>query len=207
MISRLFLALTALTSVSLSPAYAEAVMMLKGRVLNPEHHPVAGAKIFVHDEETGADARGDSDRKGHFSIKHSECNYFSFDVVPPANSGLSRAHFQHVSGEAGKHFIVQLHRGFVVSGRVVANGAPVKGIRVKITANEPNMTTAEAVHGGGHATTGKNGEFMLTITPGQKIIEVLNDKYADLAKTIKQQVSVSGDTQLPEIVLPVREKS
>ncbi|MBY0549927.1 MAG: hypothetical protein K2W95_21820 [Candidatus Obscuribacterales bacterium] len=191
-----------------APVSADAplTMMLKGRVLSPEHHPVSGAKIFVHDEETGDDVKGSSDGKGHFAIKHAECNFFSFVVVPPPESGLSRAHFEHVSGEAGKHFIVQLRRGFVVTGRITSGGVGIKGLHVRFSANDDGMTNAEVVHGGGITTTGRNGEFELTLTPGQKIIEIRNDRYRDIAAITTQQVTVSGDTKLPDFVLPNREK-
>lgn len=202
----LILSVFAVVLAVASPVRADAPMMLKGKVLNPEHHPVSGAKIFVHDEETGDDVKGSSDGKGHFAIKHAQCNYFSFVVVPPPESGLSRAHFEHVSGEAGKHFIVQLRRGFVVTGRIISGGVGVKGLHLKVSANDDGMTNAEVVHGGGITTTGRNGEFELTLTPGQKIIEICNDRYRDIAATTKQRVTVSGDTKLPDFVLPNREK-
>lgn len=203
-LSVLFLLL--LISVCVPAAMADVPIMLKGKVLNPEHGPVSGAKILVHDEETGDDIKGASDGKGHFAIKHAECNYFSFVVLPPDGSGLSRAHFEHVSGEAGKHFIVQLRRGFVVSGRITSGGVGIKGLHLKVSANDAGMTNAEVVHGGGTTTTGKNGEFQLTLTPGQKIIEICNNRYRDIAASTKQQVTVSGDVQLPDFVLPNREK-
>lgn len=177
-------------------------LFLKGRVLNQEQRPVSGAKIVILDEESGEQMKGESDGKGRFAVKHAACHNFSFSVVPPANSGLSRANFQHVSGEAGKHFIVQLHRGFAVSGRVVADGAGLKGLLVKVSANDQTMTNSEAAHGGGSCRTGKNGEYQMVLTPGQKIIEIKNDRYTNLSATIQQQLAVSGDTRIPDIVLP-----
>jgi hypothetical protein len=182
---------------------AEEQMMLKGKVLSPEHHPVAGAKIFIHDEENGAEIKGSSDGKGKFSIKHAACSFFSFDVIPPSNASLSRAHFQHVSGEAGKHFIVQLHKGFAVTGRVVAGGVGIKGLLVKAAPNDTSMSNVEVVHGGGATRTGRNGEFQLVLTPGQKIIEISNDRYSDLATAARHPVAISGDTRVPDINLPV----
>lgn len=184
-------------------AFADEPTMLKGKVMTSENHPVPGAKIVIQDEQGGAETRGESDGQGKFAIKHSECTYFSFDVIPPRNSSWSRARFEHVSGEAGKHFIVQLQRGFSVTGRVTAGGVGLKGVTVKALPNDATMSNVEVVHGGGIARTGKNGEYHLILTPGQKLIEVTNDKYSDLPPSAQQKVAVSGDTKLPDIVFPV----
>ncbi len=196
---------TTLVVFLLSPCVlgADEPMMLKGRVINQENQPVAGAKIVIHDEENGGEIKGEADGKGKFAIKHDECSYFSFDVIPPGNSSLSRAHFQHVSGESGKHFIVQLHKGFAIKGRVIAGGVGIKGLVVKVSPNDTSMTNVEVVHGGGTTLTGRNGEYQLTLTPGQKLIEIRNDRYSDLSTSTQQQVAVSGDTRIPDIVLPV----
>lgn len=188
-------------AMSATSLAAEESLMLKGKIINPDGQPVTGVKIVIHDEESGEEIKGDSDGKGKFAIKHAPCSYFSFDVIPPANSSLSRAHFQHMSGEAGKHIIVQLHRGFSVKGRVTAHGVGLKGLLVKVSPNDTSMSNVEVVHGGGTTRTGRNGEYQLILTPGNKLIEIKNDRYSDVPATARQSIAVSGDISLPDIEL------
>lgn len=171
--------------------------LLKGRILDEHDHPVPKARIVMHVEDDGTTYSGQSDGKGNFKIEFPSCHFISFDVNPPKKSGLARARFQHLSGDATKHFMVRLHHGFEVRGRVIAGNSALKGLTIHVS--DPH---GRDVHAGGTATTGGGGEFTLMLTPGEKVLEVVNHKFSDLPGSIHQRISISADTTLPDIVIP-----
>lgn len=172
---------------------------LKGKVVDQEGQPVSGAKVILHDEDSNEELSGRSDGKGKFEIEHPLCSTLSFDVVPPSKSGLSSAHYCHVSGELTKYFNVQLHRGFHVTGRVLAEGQGIKGLQIKIIGQEHDAT----VHGGGNTETKGNGEYSLFLTPGKKTIQIKNEVYSNLSPLYQHEFTITGDTRLPDMTLPV----
>ncbi len=180
---------------------------LKGRVLSSEGRPVGGARIIILDEDTQQEVSGRSDRRGNFEIKHPKCSTLSFDVLPSGKSGLTHAHYSHVSGELSKHFIVKLHKGFLVSGRVLAEGKGVKGLKIRVIGQNDDGGKHHAanatVHGGGKALSKADGEFSLLLTPGKKILQIKNDVYSNLSPVYQHEFTVTGDTQLPDMTLPL----
>lgn len=189
--------------VLLFPAVSAESTFLKGKVLDAEGKPVGGAKIIVHDEDKAEDSSGKSDGKGNFAVEHEPCNSLSFDVVPNPKSGYSRAHYAHVSGEQSKHFIVQLHKGFKVSGRILAEGGGVKGLEVKFIGKDEGVGTSHVVHGGGVATTDGDGEYELLLTPGKKLVQIKNELYSNLSPVYQHEVTITSDTKLPDMTLPL----
>lgn len=175
---------------------------LKGKVLDQEGHPVGGARIVLHNEDTREESSGRSNGKGEFEVEHQKCSTISFDVFPGKKSGLSSAHYAHVSGELSKHMIVQLHKGFKVTGRILSEGQGVKGLEVRAIGQEDGKGGA-TVHGGGHAKTRADGEYEFWLTPGKKIVQIKNGIYSNLAPVYQHEFTISGDTRLPDMTLPL----
>lgn len=188
------------------PVLAEPAV-LKGKVLDSEGRPVGGAKIIVQNEDNMQESSGKSDGKGDFEVEHQACNTLSFVVLPSKKSGFSNAHYAHVSGEHSKHFIVRLHKGFHVSGRILAEGQGIKGLEVHVLGQDEGKGSSHTIHGGGAARTKGNGEYELLLTPGKKIIQIKNDVYSNLAPVYQHEFTITGDTKLPDMTLPLLKES
>ena len=182
-------------------AEEDRVRKLKGKVVDLDGHPVAGAKIIAHNLDTQEEIDGRSNGKGDFEIDHPECSALSFDVYPPAKAELTSAHYSHVSGELSKHIIVQLHKGFKVTGRVLAEGQGIKGLEIKVTGAEQGAHAT--VHGGGTSHTKGNGEYSFILTPGKKVFQIKNELYSNLAPVYQHEFTITGDTRLPDMNLPL----
>lgn len=176
---------------------------LKGRVLDSEGNPIAGVKIVVHDEDRQEETTGRSDGKGNFEVKHEPCNLLSFDVFPSHKSGFSHAHYAHVSGEVTKQFIVRLHKGFEVTGRILAEGEGIKGLEIKIIGKDDGNGTSHSIHGGGVTKTKNGGEYAFHLTPGKKILQIKNDVYSNLSPIYQHEITITGDVRLPDMTLPL----
>lgn len=205
MVKRTLLLLAPLILSTQATAFSEeeesSSLFLKGKVLDSQGHSVAGAKVVVHDEDHNDYKIGKSNAQGEFEVEHQQCNHLSFDVLPPPKLELSPAHYANVTGELSKHFIVQLKHGFKVSGRILSAGKGLKGIDIKFNAHEQSGK-AGIIHGGGFTTTKGDGSFALLLTPGKKVIEIRNDRYPKLSPLYQHEVTITGDTILPEISLP-----
>lgn len=175
----------------------DGIHELKGKILDEQGNPVPKSKIVLHLEDDGSSYHGQSDGKGNFKLEFPKCHFISFEVNPPKKSGLARARFQHLSGEATKHFMVRLHHGFLVQGRVIGHNAGLKGVKVHVT--DPHD---KDVHASGTAITGGGGQFSMRLTPGNKLFEIVNDRFSDLSGSTQQHVTITGDTSLPDLVVP-----
>ncbi len=178
-------------------------IFLKGKVVDAEGHPVGGAKIVIHDEDTRHDTSGRADGEGDFEIKHDPCTTMSFDVIPSEKSGLTVSHYANVAGESTKHFIVQLHKGFKVTGRVLAGNQGIKGLDIIIIGQDEANGKKGTVHGGGSTKTKAKGEYALVLTPGKKTVQIKNELYANLSPLYQHEFTITGDTRLPDMTLPL----
>lgn len=176
--------------------------LLKGKVTDPSGRGVNGAKIVVHDEEHNEYKSGRSDSNGEFEVEHTLCNNLSFEVTPPPKLGLAPAHYQHVTGGLSKHFIVKLHPGFKISGRITAAGRGLKGLPIRFVGLEAGSTST--VHGGASTVSRADGRFSVLLTPGKKRLEISNDEYSDLAPIYHHEITITGDTVIPDMILPVQ---
>lgn len=179
---------------------AQEATRLKGKVIDVEGHPLAGVRIVIHNGDKNEEVSGRSNGKGNFSLEHSPSSSLSFDVYPPEKLGLTAAHYSNVSGEFSKHFIVKLHKGFRVTGRVLAEGQGVKNLQVRAFGQDGADAT---VHGGGLTSTRGNGEFVLLLTPGKKTIQIRNDVYSNLSPLYQHEFTVTSDMCLPDMTLPL----
>ncbi len=202
---RFFLAITVLSYASVGAGLSqeqEEATKLQGKIVNSEGRPVAGARIILHDDESRAVVNGRSDADGDFEISHEPCSTMSFDVFPPEKTGLATAHYAQVAGDITKHFIVQLHKGFRVTGRVLAEGQGLRGLEITATGNEGEGHSA-TIHGGGATRTRNNGEFTLILTPGKKIFQIKNELYSNLSPVYQHEFTITTDVHLPDMKLPL----
>jgi hypothetical protein len=177
-------------------------VLLKGKVVNADGKPLGGAKIVIHNEDTRKDQSGKSNGDGDFEIEHEKCSFLSFYVFPPSEkSGLTTAHYSHVVGELSKHYIVKLHHGFRVTGRILAEGQGVKGLEIKAISRDGDGTST--IHGGGLTHTRGDGEYTLLLTPGKKSIQIKNEIFSNLAPLYEHEFTITGDTRLPDMTLPL----
>ncbi len=49
------------------------------------------------------------------------------------------------------------------------------------------------------------GRFHMTLTPGHKHLQILNEKYGDLSRNIESSFTVTAALSLPDVALPTRE--
>lgn len=202
------LALLIVLAASCLPAFCNAgeeQSFLKGRIFDQQNNPVSKAKIIIEDDRNLEKYSGLSDGEGYFKVKYDACDSLSFCVVPPPKSSLCRAEFRHVNGETAKHFIVRLHRGFKVSGRITYKGSGLKDLDIDFYGSEKDSVT-DNVHGGGHTTTHTNGEFALLLTPGKKTIQITNNVYSNVPASFKQSYVITRDCRLAEIAIPDRKE-
>lgn len=193
---------------SISPcalAQGNESAVLKGRVINQDGNPVPKSKIVVVNDDNQQKYSGMSDGKGYFKIPHDACESLSFDVIPPEKSGLCRADFNQVNGESAKHFIVQLHQGFQVSGCITFCGVGLKGLNVDVYGYEDNAQAKGVVHGGGSTKTKGKGEFAMLLTPGKKTIKITNEIYSNVPSIFYKDCLITGDCRLADIVIPQQE--
>ncbi len=200
-------ALFTLSTIAVStialPALADVI--ISGRITDPSSFPVAGAKVVVFDDEATWSQADISDGDGKFSIKHLPCETCFVEITPRKKGELAAALIEEVSGKVNRRFLVQLHHGFSVHGCVVRpGGKPLKDIVVKISSADTSEDSSAKIHGGGAAVTAKDGNYQLCLTPGQKRLTIINEKYPDLVKHLVQKFQVTSDGALENIVLPER---
>ncbi len=194
-----FMSLSLLTA---APASADEELFLKGKVTDQQNKPVSGVRIILTDKNSGAILKGRSNRRGEFAIKHERTASESLEFVPPAGSELAQASVENISGEETKHFIMQLKKGFSVSGRIVGDGKGLKGLLVKAVPRADKQQQPDTVHDGGTVSTGGSGLFRMVLTPGAKTLEVSNGKYPHLEAFATHKCVVTSDTIIPDLVLP-----
>lgn len=206
-IQKSFSLLALLASTCVLPACA-VDFIISGRITDPGAHPVSGAKVVVFDDEATWSASAVSDADGKFSIKHEECQSCFVEITPRHKGELAAALIEEVNGKQNRRFLIQLHHGFVVRGNVVdKDGRPLKDIVVKISSADPSDDSSARIHGGGAAVTSKNGDYELCLTPGQKQLTIINEKYPTLVKHLVQKFQVTSDGALENIVLPEKHRT
>jgi hypothetical protein len=182
-------------------AEGEADITIAGRISDHAKHPVSDAQVRLLDEQGNLIKMASCYSDGSFSLVHKSCGKCALEVIPDERTGLATALIDNVSGDKNRNFVVELHRGFSVSGRVTSEGKALKGLGVKVSAVDAGD---EHVQGGGFAKTAREGRFRITLTPGAKQLVVLNQRYPDMAANLSIQFTVTADTELPDIVLPPR---
>jgi hypothetical protein len=179
---------------------ADEAPTVRGSVSDEAGRPVANARVLLRQMDTDAAHATRTDKQGHFALSNDFRGNCALEVCPSMKSGLSRAVIGEVPGNTTRQFVVHLQHGFRLSGRVTFAGRGVKGMTLQVVPSDAG--SADAVHGGGWTATGSDGRFHLVLTPGPKTLVVVNERYSGLVKELRQPINVTGDTQLPDIVLP-----
>jgi hypothetical protein len=180
----------------------EELHKIGGRVIDHLKRPVSGANVRLYDEEGDVLKADRSESDGSFDLSHKPSgNKCLLEVIPREDSGLASALIEGVPGDKDRSFVVELHQGFSVSGRIEHAGKGLKGIVVKVS---PALSHTEHtdVHGGGFAVTGRDGRFHMTLTPGNKHLEIYNEKYGDLSRRFESSFTVTAALSLPDVMLP-----
>ena len=193
--------LFALTAASL-PVQAYGPKTVSGRVTDPMQKPVKHARVELWDLDGKLDSSVHTNRRGQFEIRHNACGPCCLEVVPPVRTRLSAALLEDISGDENRSVIVQLKKGFVVSGRVTSSGKGLSGVIVKVYSSRHADSRPSRVHGGGAVETGRGGSFKLVLTPGDKNLVVLNNHYDKLVEQVSTTVSVTSDIDVGTIEVP-----
>ncbi len=186
-----------------SPTFAgdQPTPIISGKVSTSQKKPFGAVQVILLDQAGNQIASGVTDGHGEFSFKHALCHRCTLEIVPAQDSHYASALIENIPGDASRNFLLSLQRGFTISGRVLAEKKGLKGLAIKaIPAAEGGER--KNVHDGGIARTARNGAFQMTLTPGPKKIQVLNDRYQDLAQSFELNLNVTADLQLADIVLP-----
>jgi hypothetical protein len=174
---------------------------ISGHVTDFNRRPVAAAQARILDEKGEVLQSVETDAKGSFQLKHKYCVSCNLEVVPDGKTGLASALVENIPGNVTRTFLLCLQQGFRVVGRVVSEERGLKGLEVRVIAQESDED-ARRVHAGGFAKTSRDGTFQMTLTPGAKKLSVFNTKYTDLVSKYEQEFIVTADDKLPDIKLP-----
>ncbi len=203
--AKICLATAAVTLWALPPALCEDIPVdetaeFRGKVTDAANKPLGHVKVTLTDKVSGASKTTSTNGKGQFWISTQSQHPLSMQFTPPEKSGLASAMFDTLPAREDRQLIVHLSKGFPVEGRLTFAGGALKGLRVRITAEHPS-DDHEKIYGGGETTTGSNGTFRLSLTPGHKQMLVLNDRYSNVARETKKKLTVSNDLKLGDIDL------
>ncbi len=157
--------------VTLKPGRAEVSpsQQVKGRVLDPESKPVAGAVVSIRGVSRGQSTRfggnedidqvAVTDDDGMFVINGET----PFDAVGVEVEGraFAKGVFQHLA-RGGKIHELKLTEGAAVRGRLVKDGQPVSGVEIGVSGAERRT---EIYVGDFAVGTDKDGGFFLANLP------------------------------------------
>jgi len=177
-----------------------------GTVRDEGGHPLPKIHVCLRSDASGEEHSIKTDKQGRFALINNFQGDCSLEVTPFTKSGLSRALIERVPGKQTRQFVVQLKHGFNISGRVVYKGRGIKGMVVKIVPADAGNDTDSSVHGGALTTTAGDGTFRVVLTPGEKMLVVVNERYGGLVPELKQKVDITGDTRIADISLPLASK-
>lgn len=170
---------------------------ISGRITDHNGRPVKGALVVLTDRETGQRLQTKSDAEGHFKLLHERTDFETLQVIGPPKSGLAQAFLTDIPAEESRHVLLRLLPGVEVTGKVVGHGRPLKDVPVKLIGKNN-----DAMHHSAEARTNGKGEFKVTITPGEKVIEVADVRDESLVATYREKRAVTARGALPTIVVP-----
>jgi hypothetical protein len=174
---------------------------ISGLVTDFNRHPVTAAQARILDEKGEILQSVETNAKGAFQLRHKYCISCNLEVVPDEKTGLASALVENIPGNVTRTFLLCLQQGFRVGGRVVSDGRGLKGLEVRVIAQESDQDSRR-VHAGGFAKTGRDGTFQMSLTPGAKKLSIFNTKYTNLVSKYEQEFIVTADDELPDIKLP-----
>lgn len=170
---------------------------VSGKVTDPQGQPVKGALVVLSDRETGLKLQAKTNKNGLFKIDHERTDFESLQVIPPQGSGLAQAILSEIPADEARHMLVSLKPGVQITGKIVSGQRPLKNVTVRVISK-----TKDVVHDGGETRTNGKGEFVLTITPGDKIIEVTDIQDNAVVGLFRRKQLVTTSGALPTISIP-----
>jgi hypothetical protein len=173
---------------------------VSGRVVDPAGRPVPNAQLLLTDRDTGTTVEAKTDKRGHFVIKHDRTEFETLHVIAPPETKLAQATLTDIPAEDGRHVLVNLKPGVVISGKCMAEGKPLKNVTIRAIPR-----TKAGIHDGGQTTTNRKGEWSLTITPGEKIFEVTDVRVNAIVGLYRKKHLVTKDGALPVFDLPANQ--
>lgn len=168
-----------------------------GKIKDQHAQPVKGAQVFLIDRQSGQRLQAKTDKAGHFKISHDRSDFETLQVIAPEESGLAQASLSDIPAHDGRHVLVSLRPGVVVRGKVQTAGKPLKGVTVRAIPK-----THDIVHDSGETKTNGKGEFSLTITPGEKIFEIIDFDNADGSGLHRETHLITTGGALPDMIVP-----
>jgi len=174
---------------------------ISGRVVNQEQKPLSGVSVVLFESGGQLSMESKTNGNGDFKFPHRPCGDLCLDVLPEHGLKLAEATLENLPGSETRKLIVELKKGFLVTGRVTHDGKGVKGliVRAKPVAAKDKRTK---VHGGGTAETGRGGTFNMILTEGKKNLIIINEKYPAYSSHTEAAITVDDDTHLGNIELP-----
>lgn len=185
------------------PAHA-IQKVISGQVRGDKNEILRGVKVDLWTTDGSVSMSTRTDSKGKFSFTHEKCDTCFLEVFAPKKSNLASALVDDIPGDEGRSVIVTLKKGYPVTGRVISEGKGLKGVIVKAYSSAHDRNRKERVYGGGATITDRSGNFQITLTPGDKRIVLLNNKFDKLSKSTSFNAKVIVETDLGEIELPSR---
>jgi len=174
---------------------------ISGRVVDQRQKPVGGVPVLLWEKDGDLSLEKKTNGAGEFSFEHKPCSDLCLEVTPDHHMKMASALIENLPGGETRKMIVELKKGFLVTGRVTHEGKGLKGVIVRVTP-VGTIDKRSKVHGGGADETGRGGAFNLILTGGQKKLVVLNDKYPQYAHHVEKTFSVIDDYHLGKIDLP-----
>lgn len=163
--------------------------------------PMPGVQVILLNQTGVQLAQGITGERGGFSFKHTQCRKCMLQILPNLDTHYACAVIENIPGDANRNFILNLQRGFTVTGRVTSGKRGLKGIGMRAYSLDEGAE-GKKVYDGGLAITGRNGTFTMILTPGHKKIELTNSKYSELEGLTEMTWDVTGDAQIPDIEMP-----
>lgn len=182
----------------------EVLFTISGRVVK-DGKPVKNCSVSLFEPDGQIAHAVKTPADGEFSIRHKEATRLTLEVTPPEKLECAQSIVENLPGSADRKLIIELHKGYLVSGRVLfrqpgRKDVGLKGFVVKVEPLDKGVDGRAQVHGAGYCLTEKDGVFSLRLTEGKKRITFVNNKFSDLPGSLSRDVNVSSDQHLGAIV-------
>jgi hypothetical protein len=194
------LSLVALIVLGMAAEARSETVVIGGRVCDHVNKPVPGTKVKLKDADGQVLESQATDSDGRFLFEKPECKTCSLEIIPNPKKTLETALINGIPGDKPRQFAVRLERGFALHGRVVHKGKGLKGVTVRAMPTEITSDKG-TIHGGGTTTTDGAGRFTMILTPGDKNLTIVNDRYRELAGKITHSLTITADKDVPDLEL------
>ncbi len=174
---------------------------ISGRVVDMAGKPLKSVRVNLWTKDGSVSLTSKTDGKGGFKFLHEKSPPCYLEVLPDKDSQLACATIDNIAGDTDRSIIVNLKRGFLVTGRVCSGEKGLSGLIVKVYSEQHSKNPTERVYGGGAVRTGRNGKFEMVLTPGRKHLVVINERFSELKKRTEANFDLSSDMELEDVKL------